>query len=718
MPFPVPATTIYGGWTQKGEQYADLDTRFNSFNTKLSGLTCDSVADDFAKLNTLVNTTMQPNGGRLDIVGVPRVGTSMAIPANVEVFFVGTSYIAPDVGVTLTISNFIRAQRKIFGGGGQIKFGVGQVQESLPLWFGAVLDGVADDTAPFISAIKAPPSDGVVVQFVGKMKLTGNGANISAAINGVKSFCLEGRNAFSTRGNNSPPQPMASIVYCKTLTDYFYKKSGTICESWALRHVAFDGSDGGGTALGSTTCPGIYATVAGNTTYNLNCWNVCVTDLRFAHNTTLGAGATGRAVWDLDTVVWGNFDFCVFAYCENGRCFFTDSSASMFRCARTELTALREAFYHRNSGNVIYDACVIESCTVAGASYNTDIFIKNPWWENCGITGSVPTVATGLAPRNHGLVYGAGVLDGAVNCYFSALGGSSRVEDAHIQGFGIGATILAWFECLGTPNGIINGGYFYLNGKKATGTAAPLFSTTMQYGTPQRDLNMKVEVWDNWGSSSGSVGQGLFVSDTTPARCVDMGAGLIALNDGSAQFMRIQRGNLIGDVQPSGYSNVPAAAAFPKGNQWIAGDRIDFVSSAGIGPTQTTGAEGVICYVAGTVAPGWRLRGIVHAVGGDIGDGSGTLVLFGNQEIVIFNTPLTAARTLTLPAPATLPVNTSGAGLKYTVVRTALCTGAFNLNINRSSAVLLKALAAAGSWADVEYSGVVNDWILTKAGTL
>lgn len=167
MPFPIPATPIYGGWTQEGEQYADLKTRFSSYNVKSGGLAVDSITDDRAALNTLVNVTMQPNGGQLDIVGVMRIGTSVTIPTNVVPNFIGGARIVPDAAAIVTINGPLSPGRKqIFAGLGQISFRSGsntgfasKVDAAFPEWWGGFpgdgLVNITDAGPGFQSAVRS-----------------------------------------------------------------------------------------------------------------------------------------------------------------------------------------------------------------------------------------------------------------------------------------------------------------------------------------------------------------------------------------------------------------------------------------------------------------------------------------------------------------------------------------------------------------------------------
>lgn len=157
---------IYNGaaWLTEFEGTGGGITRYN---TKAVGLTGNSVADDFAKLNTLANVTMQPNGGEIDVVGVPRIGSNLALPKNVKLHFRSGAYLAPDLGVTITVNAQLSyTLDKIFGGGGAVVFGTGsRVREVYPQWWGAVGDNVVDDYAPSQAAATAA-LPGSILRFV------------------------------------------------------------------------------------------------------------------------------------------------------------------------------------------------------------------------------------------------------------------------------------------------------------------------------------------------------------------------------------------------------------------------------------------------------------------------------------------------------------------------------------------------------------------------
>jgi len=105
----------------------------------------------------------------------------------------------------------------------------------------------------------------------------------------------------------------------------------------------------------------------------------------------------------------------------------------------------------------------------------------------------------------------------------------------------------------------------------------------------------------------------------------------------------------------------------------------------------------------------WRIynnlfTGTMTLVSADRGDANVTIVAGTDSPTQIFSTPLTTNRTVTL---STLYVS---AGLKFRVVRTAAATGASTLSVGG-----LKTLAV-GQWADVEHNGTA--WALMAFGSL
>lgn len=90
------------------------------------------------------------------------------------------------------------------------------------------------------------------------------------------------------------------------------------------------------------------------------------------------------------------------------------------------------------------------------------------------------------------------------------------------------------------------------------------------------------------------------------------------------------------------------------------------------------------------------------AISADEGNNSSTLTPRQNEITNIWNTTLTADRTVTLSTTGALP------GDRFEIIRTAAATGDFKLNVGTGPLAVL----AAGEWCEVTYDG--SAWVLTK----
>lgn len=120
-----------------------------------------------------------------------------------------------------------------------------------------------------------------------------------------------------------------------------------------------------------------------------------------------------------------------------------------------------------------------------------------------------------------------------------------------------------------------------------------------------------------------------------------------------------------------------------------------------------TGASTADLTLPSSLGRVYAISGAPNTVNADAGDANFTVVA-GGPTTVVYNTPITALRSVTLTTGLTMQN-----GDKARIVRTANCTGAFNINVGPGP---LKALTAAGNWCEVEYNGAA--WVLTASGTL
>jgi len=147
-------------------------------------------------------------------------------------------------------------------------------------------------------------------------------------------------------------------------------------------------------------------------------------------------------------------------------------------------------------------------------------------------------------------------------------------------------------------------------------------------------------------------------------------------------------------------NSITSGTAAPTAGTWAVGD-VCFNTSVTI-----ASILGWTCVVAGT--PGtWDVlssRGEQHGMT-PVGDAAATLTPGTSRSVLYYNAPITADRTVTL--------STTGAwvGCRFKVVRSAACTGAYNISVGGK-----KTLTTAGEWAEVTYYG--SAWYLTGYGTL
>jgi len=139
-------------------------------------------------------------------------------------------------------------------------------------------------------------------------------------------------------------------------------------------------------------------------------------------------------------------------------------------------------------------------------------------------------------------------------------------------------------------------------------------------------------------------------------------------------------------------------SAVPTAGTYAVGDQI-FNSTPSIATPL-----GWQCTTAGT--PGtWTMMGQLNPFQqSNQGDAALTVTPYTTRPVIVFNVPITADRAVTL--------GTTGAvnGLLMIIVRSTACTGAFNIDVGG-----LKTLTAAGQWCIIGYQG---PWRLLAYGTL
>lgn len=548
--------------------------------------------------------------------------------------------------------------------------------------------GNSDSTDAIRAAIRSLPSVGGRVFFPGAFRLDGD---LSTELNGKQTVILCGMNGSSSRGNAFPPLAAnPSRLLVKNLTDYLFKKLGSTLQSLRFEGLDFDGSNGGGTAAGSTTCPGL---VAGNgqQLYFFSCLNVSAHDFKYAHAPYVGP--TGRAIFDLDIGVFSDFVGCYFAYVENGRIYYSGSGSTTFSARKCYHSACREAFYFRETTGASFADSVFESMVTIGASYLSNVkFDGKCHFENIGQNTGAAAWTTGLAPRDHGI--GGAVLaalPGNTNTALNQMYGDMVVDGVLIQQFSAGSPLVAWIEAVGMASGVGDGGTLTVrNTQKRDATASQLlFAPTMAFGATARGNNFSVCLEDTFGASP----VGAIINLADDARKVDRGRARIVMSDFSAVEAEIRNGRF--------FYRVPAFTGFPtvypRNDGARAGDRYEFQYPGPAAPL------GIVCYSGGTGSAGsWEGFGGVRGVNPDRGDTSVTLAVDTDVPTQIFATALSVNRTITL--------STSSAknGDEFRIVRQGLGAGTLDVGglktIPAATAATVLVVFNGTSWRLAGYS--------------
>lgn len=442
--------------------------------------------------------------------------------------------------------------------------------------YNAKLDGVTNDLAALTDAVSSLPLEGGVIDLdEGRMLLSGNPSALHAAINARRSVVLRGRGGAGWRGNNYPPTPFPSSIYCKGLTNYLWVKSGAVNEYFRIENVDIDASNGTGYPNGSTTCRGVINT-NGVVTFYPGLKN-CVVHGFYANDHDAITRVNGHAVLDLDGAVFPTLENCYFAQAHRGRLVYTGAGTTTFYARRCYFTSTREIYYHRDTIHARYEDCVFESAVVGGAQLRSKVTHENCHYENLGeANGAGGPYTTGITPRDHG--YGGGyavLLPGNVNTAFNQLHGTLVINNPTFNNLKLdtGVSILdAWFECLGVGASPGSGGTLVIREpyKGDAGLTDSLFADTMAFATSERGSDFTVVLDDAWGVAP----TGAAIRKSDDARKVSFGRIRLEMNDGTTQLVTVKAGRFWYELQDVASRLAAAPTIWPRNDQGRIGDTI------------------------------------------------------------------------------------------------------------------------------------------------
>jgi hypothetical protein len=141
----------------------------------------------------------------LTVSNAQSVSSSLVIPANVSLRITGGGQIAIPAGKTLTINGAFEAPlRQVFAGDGAVRWG-GNIATVYPQWWGAKMDGVADDHKMIQAAIDSFKSHaGSNIIHAGIVEITGGTRIDSTLLIEFNAVTLRGQGWGSS--SDSPPR--------------------------------------------------------------------------------------------------------------------------------------------------------------------------------------------------------------------------------------------------------------------------------------------------------------------------------------------------------------------------------------------------------------------------------------------------------------------------------------------------------------------------------
>ena len=128
----------------------------SGFDVRSYGAVGDGSTDDEPAFTLAIAAAA---GGRVIVVEADtsyRLSSNVTVPAGVTIVFQQGGLLLIDNGITFTVNGTMHAgMYQIFSGTGTVSIARGAVEYLLPHWWGAVGDGVADDTAEIQAALTA-----------------------------------------------------------------------------------------------------------------------------------------------------------------------------------------------------------------------------------------------------------------------------------------------------------------------------------------------------------------------------------------------------------------------------------------------------------------------------------------------------------------------------------------------------------------------------------
>lgn len=452
---------------------------------------------------------------------------------------------------TLNASNIINELGNALTGGEVNSLGITTVRYSGTAWQLVNPDITADKarTAAEIAALIVPTNYSVPpnniesgdISRYGLVDITGatdssSAINTSLALNNVVVF-PEGNIRWDTpptlgtqtniylRGKGS----QKTNLWVKNQTAYtFILTNATTPLFWRADAMTVDGSNGGGSANGSTTWPGFFSCT--NTAGPVS--NVWTDDLRVINSKVASA-----ILMNFGTAIGVETNRSEFASPINGFGFQHGGASTTTTAVHNNLrvNTCRQAYLiGSNVSDVTFNEGYIQSCNVAGHTLLALVTFNNTYFENIGIQNG--TSAKGISFMSGSLTFG-NLLDSTLcDAAFTQVYGMHVFNNCRFARLATAGTATAWHQPIGFGSSVGGYGSLVVHGGSNSETTGTFFRAEKVAG---ERTGFDLVVNDYYPYPVGNSGVLRFVSD---ARLCTSGFYAVQTNTAGIRLAIIRRG--------------------------------------------------------------------------------------------------------------------------------------------------------------------------------
>lgn len=437
--------------------------------------------------------------------------------------------------------------------------------------FGAVGDGVTDDTASIQAAI-----DAVIAAGSKTLRVPSGTYLITAPLTYTKQLVLIGEpeGLFTNQLADYPVK-----FYCSGVTGYLFDQPDVSNGDGALAisNIAFDGANGGATR--STTWSGLVKAATTASSFYLRLNSVMV-----------GNSDATTAILDLTGEVFSRCDNCLFTVWPYGYHVKSASSATDIATTITfnkcYFSSTRQiAEFLGGVTDVTYNDCVFESSVVAIASQIGNVTLNQCYCENLGYDASGTGITTGLTARTFNITF-APAITGNVTAVFTIMYGQMILNSPVIQTT-VGAK--KWFDGIGrgSTNGV--GGKLVINNPNfISGVLSTVFAADGD--TPSSRNQFEYEMYSQINLSR-------YVA-LAEARMLTKGKVAVLWSDTAIRPVEVNAGLLTVPAALVAGGITAKPTIYPNGG-WVVGDIIK-MSATGTYAPQVGWRSEYTCIIGGT----------------------------------------------------------------------------------------------------------------------